>query len=387
MRSTRNLAISVALLFTFAGMNCAQVSAQNDSAGNLGGTSWEMVKFQGGDDKTLTPEEKSKYTIAFDGDGGVSARIDCNRGRGSWKSPGANQIEFGPLALTRAMCPPAPLNDRMVRDWSYVRSYVIKDGHLFLSLMADAGIYEFEPLEQAGQQAAAKGAIAGLPATFVGVIPCADCPGIRYQINLLPDHSYISRMTYLERKTEFAEHGNWETADSGRTLVLHGQRGSREQFSLHDTDTLRKLDADGHAINSQLNYDLKRSATFAPIESQAKESAAVALEGTDWKLISLGETPIHSASKQQEPSLLLAAENHRVSGSGGCNRLMGGYELSGDQLTFSKMAGTMMACAGGMDTEKALLNALARVKKWKITGQSLELFDSHGRLLARFESH
>jgi uncharacterized lipoprotein YbaY len=33
----------------------------------------------------------------------------------------------------------------MVKDWQYVRSYVVKDGHLFLSLMADGGIYEFEP--------------------------------------------------------------------------------------------------------------------------------------------------------------------------------------------------------------------------------------------------
>jgi para-nitrobenzyl esterase len=33
----------------------------------------------------------------------------------------------------------------MVKDWALVRSYVFKDGHLFLSLMADGGIYEFEP--------------------------------------------------------------------------------------------------------------------------------------------------------------------------------------------------------------------------------------------------
>ena len=111
----------------------------NNTAGGLGGTSWQLVKFQGGDDKTLTPDEKSKYTIAFRQDGNVSARIDCNRGRGIWKSPGPNQIEFGPLALTRAMCPPSPLNDRMPRDWAYVRSYVIKDGSLFISLMADGG--------------------------------------------------------------------------------------------------------------------------------------------------------------------------------------------------------------------------------------------------------
>lgn len=36
------------------------------------------------------------------------------------------------------------MHDRVVQDWEYVRSYVIQDGHLFLSLMADAGIYEYE---------------------------------------------------------------------------------------------------------------------------------------------------------------------------------------------------------------------------------------------------
>ena len=42
------------------------------------------------------------------------------------------------------MCPPESLHDRIVRDWEYVRSYVIQDGHLFLALMADGGIYEYE---------------------------------------------------------------------------------------------------------------------------------------------------------------------------------------------------------------------------------------------------
>jgi len=38
---------------------------------------------------------------------------------------------------------------RLVRQWPYVRSYVVKDGHRFLSLMADGGIYEFEPAQGA----------------------------------------------------------------------------------------------------------------------------------------------------------------------------------------------------------------------------------------------
>jgi heat shock protein HslJ len=104
-----------------------------------------LVKFQSSDDRTLVPDDKSKYTITFGKDGRVSARIDCNRGSGTWKSAGANQLRFGPLMLTRAMCPPGSLHNRIAKDWSAVRSYVIKDGHLFLSLMADGGIYEFEP--------------------------------------------------------------------------------------------------------------------------------------------------------------------------------------------------------------------------------------------------
>ncbi|HIK18780.1 MAG TPA: carboxylesterase family protein [Leptolyngbyaceae cyanobacterium M33_DOE_097] len=73
---------------------------------NLAGTSWQLVKFQGGDDSTLTPDNRTKYTIAFNADGSINVRFDCNRGRGTWQSSGPNQLQFGPLALTRALCPP-----------------------------------------------------------------------------------------------------------------------------------------------------------------------------------------------------------------------------------------------------------------------------------------
>jgi heat shock protein HslJ len=123
----------------------ANVTSQNQSS-DLCGTSWQLIKFQSSDDTTSTPDDKTKYTVTFVTDGSVTARIDCNRGRGIWKSSGPNQIQFGPLALTRAMCPPGSLHDQIAKNWTLVRSYIIKDGHLFLSLMADGGIYEFEPM-------------------------------------------------------------------------------------------------------------------------------------------------------------------------------------------------------------------------------------------------
>jgi len=124
---------------------CATTPAPRQASASLAGTSWQLVKFQGGDDTMLTPDDRTRYTIGFGTDGRLSTRIDCNRGSGTWTSAAPGQIQLGLLALTRAMCPPGSLHDRIVKHWDYIRSYVIKDGHLFLSLMADGGIYEFEP--------------------------------------------------------------------------------------------------------------------------------------------------------------------------------------------------------------------------------------------------
>ena len=126
---------------------CTPIAQTSSAAGpaSLAGTSWQLVRFQGGDGAVVTPDDGSKYTLAFGADGAVAARIDCNRGRGTWKSASPGQLALGPLALTRAMCPPQSMHDRIVKHWGGIRSYVMKDRHLFLSLMADGGIYEFQP--------------------------------------------------------------------------------------------------------------------------------------------------------------------------------------------------------------------------------------------------
>jgi heat shock protein HslJ len=67
--------------------------------------------------------------------------------------------------------------------------------------------------------------------------------------------------------------------------------------------------------------------------------------------------------------------------------VLGGYTLKGDAISFGQLAGTMMACVGeGMELEQAFLAALGQVAKWKIAGQHLELADTTGRVLARFEA-
>ncbi len=327
----------------------------------------------------------------------------------------------------------------------------------------------------AGQGA---GLLGTLPATFAGDLPCANCPGIRHQLELFPDQAFFLRVTYLGKGDDagFDDIGSWTVASDRRTLVLKGGREAPLMFAIKDANTLRKLDPEGREITSSpsQNYDLKKTQDLQPLEPRllmrgmykyfadagrftecmtrkswplameldnaALESAyskarrqpgdelLVTLEGrvamrpkmegegqqptlvverfigvwpgetcgarfsTErleniyWKLTRLGDTAVIMAPQQREPHIIFNSKSRRVSGSGGCNRLMGSYELSGDTLTFGQMGSTMMACPQGMETEKAFLDALKQVNKWKIVGQHLELFDAEGKLVARFEA-
>jgi heat shock protein HslJ len=167
----------------------AGTPAGADTVG-LVGPVWRLVEFRGGDDTRLTPDDPARYTIEFKSDGSLGARIDCNRGRGTWKSSGPG-LELGPLALTRAACPPGSLHDRIVKHWPYIRSYVLKDGHLHLSLMADGGIYEFEPSPDTAPHPAQTRSEATLENTYWKATAIGDRP-VRVDQNLSEPHLLLN---------------------------------------------------------------------------------------------------------------------------------------------------------------------------------------------------
>lgn len=109
------------------------------------------------------------------------------------------------------------------------------------------------------------------------------------------------------------------------------------------------------------------------------------LENTHWKLTWMPGTKIESVTSPRAAYIELDPASHRMRGSGGCNTLMGGYELEGDHLKFMAPVRTMMACRG-MATEDALVNALDKVREWKVSGATLSLLDADGHVLARFEA-
>lgn len=102
--------------------------------------------------------------------------------------------------------------------------------------------------------------------TFKGVLPCADCPGIKYELELWNDQyadkgTYKMEMDYEDRDADFEQKGTWATikgeyADPVYVLTPDSVKESKTYF-LFKTDSLIMLDNQMKMIDSKLNYTLK----------------------------------------------------------------------------------------------------------------------------------
>lgn len=90
------------------------------------------------------------------------------------------------------------------------------------------------------------------------------------------------------------------------------------------------------------------------------------LIGDAWRITALGDAAL---IEPERLSLNFFAPG-RVAGSGGCNRLIGGFNLTGEGLSFDRIGSTMMACEEEiMEQERRMLDALEQVRRFDITGE------------------
>ncbi|MDP5070113.1 MAG: copper resistance protein NlpE, partial [Congregibacter sp.] len=107
------------------------------------------------------------------------------------------------------------------------------------------------------------------PTSFEGTLPCADCPGINWHLDLWPDGRFHLRRIYLDRGN--GEHdsqntdrddgrdddmGRWRINPADDSLLLFGGREAPLRIAVIGDATLRLLDRQGRTIDSQLPYEL-----------------------------------------------------------------------------------------------------------------------------------
>jgi copper homeostasis protein (lipoprotein) len=113
-------------------------------------------------------------------------------------------------------------------------------------------------------------AVAGitLPASFMGVLPCADCEGIDTTLTLDAGFRYRLRSRYVGKpagQDTFVEAGRFAVSDAGTRLALYGPTAGTVIFAVQGPDQLTRLDTSGEPIASQLNYTLRRAPALDPI--------------------------------------------------------------------------------------------------------------------------
>ncbi|MDA3922825.1 MAG: META domain-containing protein [Salinisphaera sp.] len=207
-----------------------------------------------------------------------------------------------------------------------------------------------------------------LPAAYAGTLPCTHCAGADYRLILGGDQSYVLSQHYhaAPRSADVVEVGRWRTLSEPARLVLtptDADDAGQSLWRLDGHDGLTALGANGQPVGSGSTYQLNRLA----------ESDGLSLAGPRWTLVNAPET-----SLPQPVYIRFDDQTGRISGSTGCNRLMGAYRQHGDKLSVSGIATTRMACAGHDDTQQSMLDALKRTIRIETLGRYLLLYGDEG---------
>lgn len=206
------------------------------------------------------------------------------------------------------------------------------------------------------------------PGTYFGVLPCADCEGIKIQIVLGEDLTFILKNQYIGKSDSvFHETGKFIWNDAGSAITLNNEDHQIYQVG---ENILFHLDKNGNRITGDL-------ANKYLLEKQKTE-----LTGKYWKLIQLNGKPLEETNR--EPFIRFSADKG-VNGNSSCNSFNGSYELSeGNKIKFSPFAMTRMACIGN-NVEQEFMQIIDKTTNYSLSANELILLNEMETALAKFE--
>ncbi|AOA59421.1 META domain-containing protein [Acinetobacter larvae] len=110
------------------------------------------------------------------------------------------------------------------------------------------------------------------------------------------------------------------------------------------------------------------------------------LQNKDWVLSYLGNTEFKATPDAHSVPSLRFEPTQQLTGSDGCNRLLGGYVVQGQTLQLS-VASTKIFCEDPQQTTQNFNQRLAKVTGYQVHNQNLRLLDPHGNVLLQFQTN
>ena len=205
---------------------------------------------------------------------------------------------------------------------------------------------------------------------YQGVLPCADCEGIKTQIVLNKDLSYALETSYIGKNEKvFKTQGTFKWDENGSKITLDNEN---KQIYQVGENRIFHLDKDGNRITGDL------------ADKYIMEKENIELTGKYWKLVKLNGKPVEPL--EREAFMSFTAEENRVHGNSSCNKFNGKYELlDGNRIKFSPFAMTKMACISN-NIEGEFMQIFEKTTSYSLTSNELIFQDENETTLAKFES-
>lgn len=208
--------------------------------------------------------------------------------------------------------------------------------------------------------------------TFSGILPCADCEGIKTVLKLNNDNTFTLSETYLGKKdVPFESKGNYEWNSTSKKLTVFTS-GEPRYYQLVG-EKLLLLDMNGEAPTGALanKYILSKNAvtttnTTTVTPENTKPTAEIPLENTRWRLTELNGKKL-TGEEAADYYIIFHSKEHRIESRVGCNQLMYSFETKkqGD-LKINPGATTLMACPPN-SIEDEYKNQIITVTNYSIT--------------------
>lgn len=209
---------------------------------------------------------------------------------------------------------------------------------------------------------------------YEGILPCADCEGMRTRLTLRPDHSYSLEIEYLGKEVEpLLYHGTFAWTSDGSTVYLNDVSEGPNLYFLGE-GFVAQLDLEGKRITGELGekYLLKKVPT--PV-----------LAGTSWVLEELmGQAIVAEPGEPAKATLEFSDDGDSAFGQGGCNGFRGSvsFEEPG-RIKFAPLAATLKACPD-LELEKQFFEVLEKADSFHYEAGRLELYRARMAPLAKF---
>lgn len=100
----------------------------------------------------------------------------------------------------------------------------------------------------------------------------------------------------------------------------------------------------------------------------------------NWVVVEMKGVPVQQSGGRRDAHIVFEVAEKRFTGNGGCNQINGNYTLDKNEIKFTDVIATKMAC-NDIEFENAFLATLTSIDRYEVNGNDLILKKKRETLL------